>query len=184
LEYDWKKGGVQLLKGDVVIPIEVPKDCEIRWLNVGGCLNSWNGSAGAKTPNAICFSSGTPDNWKGIYDCSSLPDWKNHWHHNADVVQVLETPAQKVFVKYACKSGLNAVRIEAHYSSANVVAKATPVIVTHAFAEKDKGEDAAQIVTRSFDGPSSYEIEGPQNATNIFVRYEVPSLDQKGNVLK
>ena len=157
------------LKGEMELLFSAPPGRQIRWLSLGGFFSTHQREAAAQTRNEIWYALGDSEEWKLAYR-SQVPTWHSHWHYAYDQEILLDSPVDRVRVRYVGQPGVNGVRVNLH----SVQPGETPdsgLIVTHGF------KMGGQLQERRFvlDRPTEYTLECPEEPEDVFIRMEVPS---------
>lgn len=157
------------IQGEVILKLEAPPGAKIAWFDCGGGMNTLQGEQAPNTANTIGYAVGKPEDFKEIYK-SKNPDWINHWRYNYDTTVKLDQPAEKVYVRYFGRPGVNTLRACAHLAPA--VKHDPAVVITHGF-ELD-GKPAEKVVELAQPGDYTVECAG-EKVENVFIKVAKPS---------
>jgi hypothetical protein len=166
-DYDPRRN-TSRIRGDVVMRLSAPEGMQIAWFTTGATFRTHQGEHAKKTDNRIAYSVGQPGDFEEIYK-SSVPTWVNHWRYNWDTDVILQSPADRVYVKFTGNPGLNTIRACLHLLPKNP--PKTNIHIEHAYKIADRLK--TEIVT--LDGPDSYSINCASEPKNIFIKLSVPS---------
>jgi hypothetical protein len=150
------------IRGEVVLRLAAPQGTKIAWCSVGATFRTDQGEQARQTDNRIAYAVGEPKDFKEIYK-SLVPTWVNHWRYNWDTDIKLDVPAEKVYIKYTGRPGLNAIRACMH-----VIPERPPqtqIRITHGY----KVDGQLRQETIDLDGPATYTIRCDEEPENVFI---------------
>lgn len=157
------------LRGEMELLFSAPPGCQIQWLSLGGYFSTYQREAAAQTRNEIWYALDESDEWQLAYR-AQVPTWHSHWHYAYDQEVWLNSPADRVRVRYVGRPGVNGVRINLHCLQPGEVPEQS-LRVTHGF------KMGGQLYEKhfSFDRSTEYTLECPEEPEDVFIRMEVPS---------
>jgi hypothetical protein len=155
--------------GEVIAQVVAPPGTRIAWFTAEGSFRTHQQKAAAQTRNTIAYAVDTPQDFQELYRAEMATDME-HWHYNAAREVRLDTPAEKLYVRYFGDPALNNFKIYAHCVD-DRPRPPSPVVITHTWRE----HGAEKTKRIELDGAGEYEIVAESEPTDQSVEIAVPS---------